>query len=139
MRLPRRDVVATVLVAVAATLFTLWAFDVALFGLGAVRATGVVMLALGFAASASAVVPGFEELIHGNKTYRIVTSLIGFAAFGAGIVMLVNASGVALTVVMVAIGVLWLIATVHHALLARRANVVAPVVPLAFEEHRRAA
>jgi hypothetical protein len=33
------------------------------------RVTGAAVLALGFAASASAVVPGFAQLLHGSKTY----------------------------------------------------------------------
>ena len=41
------------------------------------RATGTVILALGFAAAATAVVPGFGQLLHGNKIYMTVTSLIG--------------------------------------------------------------
>jgi len=43
----------------------------------------LVVLSLGFVASASAVVPGFDELMHGNKVYLVVTSLIGLVAFAA--------------------------------------------------------
>jgi hypothetical protein len=139
MRLPQRDVIATALVAVAAALYALWALDAAPAGFAGARVTGIVVLALGFAASASAVVPGFEQLIHGNKAYLAVTSLVGLVAFGAGIAMLVSGDGVMLTVVMIAMAVLWLVSTVHHALLATRAGTVAPVVPFVVEEHRRAA
>ena len=59
---------------------------------------------------ASAVVPGFEQLIRGSRTYLAVTSLIGLVAFAAGIQMFVTASGTRLTVMVVAIGILWLIA-----------------------------
>ena len=119
MHLPRRDVIATGLVAVAGLLYLLWAIGSALPGMSSARVTGVAVLALGFAASASAVVPGFDQLLHGNKAYLVITSLIGLAAFAAGVQMLITASGAGLTVVMAAMAVLWLIATIHHSLLAK--------------------
>ncbi len=119
MYLPIRDIIATGLVAVAALLYSLWAVDSTLPGMSSTRATGAAVLALGFAASASAVVPGFGQLLHGSKTYLVITSLIGLAAFAAGVQMLITASGAGLTVVMAALAVLWLIATIHHSLLAR--------------------
>ena len=119
MYLPKRDIIATGLVAVAGLLYLLWAIDSAVPGMSSTRATGVAVLALGFAASASAVVPSFDQLLHGNKTYLVLTSLIGLAALAAGIQMLITASGAGLTVVIVAMAVLWLTATIHHSLLAR--------------------
>ena len=79
----------------------------------------MVVLALGFAASASAVVPTFGQLVQGNKTYLVVTSLIGLAAAAAGAQMLITGSGASLSVVMAAMAVLWLNATIHHSLLAK--------------------
>jgi hypothetical protein len=64
-------------------------------------------------------VPGFSQLLHGNKAYLVLTSLIGLAALAAGVQMLITASGAGLTGVMAAMGVLWLIATIHHSLLAQ--------------------
>ena len=119
MHLPKRDVIATGLVAVAGLLYLLWAIDSALPGMSSTRATGVAVLALGFAASASAVVPGFGQLLHGNKVYLTITSVIGLAAFAAGVQMLITASGAGLTVVMAAMALLWLIATIHHSLPAK--------------------
>ena len=119
MHLPRRDLIATGLVAVAGLLYLLWAIDGALPGMSGTRVTGVAVLALGFAASASAVVPGFDQLLHGSKTYLAITSLIGLAAFAAGVQMLITASRTGLTVVMAAMAVLWLIATIHHSLPAK--------------------
>ena len=119
MHLPKRDIIATSLVAVAGLLYVLWAVDSALPGMSSSRATGVAILALGFAASASAVVPGFGQLLHGNKAYLVLTSLIGLAVLAVGVQMLITASGVSLTIVMAAMAVLWLIATVHHSLLAQ--------------------
>lgn len=69
----------------------------------------------------SAVVPRFDQLIHRNTAYLAVTSLIGLVAFVGGLLLLLTSSGSWLGVVMGAMGVLWLIATVHHVLLAREA------------------
>ena len=91
------------------------------------RATGLIILALGFAASPSAVVPSFAQLLHGNKIYVTVTSLIGLVAAIAGVLMLVAESDAGLAVVMAAMVVMWLIATIHHSLLAK----TAPPTPVA--------
>ena len=119
MHLPKTDVIATGLVAVAGLVYVLWAIGSALPGMNSTRATGVAVLALGFAASASAVVPGFSQLLHGSKTYLAVTSLIGVVAVIGGVQMLITGSGTGLAVVMAAMAVLWLIATIHHSLLAK--------------------
>ncbi len=119
MHLPRRDIMATGPVALAGVLYLLWAIGSALPGMSSARITGAAVLALGFAASASAVVPAFGQLLHGNKTYLALASLIGLAALAAGIVMLITASSAALAVMVAAIGVLWFIATIRHSLLAR--------------------
>lgn len=63
--------------AVAGLVYLLWATDSALPGMSSTRVTGVVILALEFAASASAVVPAFYRLIRGNRAYLVLTSLIG--------------------------------------------------------------
>lgn len=122
MYLPKRDIVATALVAAAGLLYLLWALEATLPGMSGTRATGVAVMALGFAASASAVVPSFDRLLHGNTAYLVLTSLIGLLALAAGVQMLLTASGTGLTVVMAAMAVLWLIATIHHSLLARTAT-----------------
>jgi len=83
MHLPERDIIATGLVAVAGLFYLLWAIDSALPGMSSTRATGVAVLALGFTASASAVVPGFDQLLHGNKAYLVITSLRGLHLTGA--------------------------------------------------------
>ncbi len=118
MSLPKRDVVATVLVAAAVVLYWLWEVSAPPPGVSSIRATGLAILGLGFAASATAVVPGFDELVRGNKAYLAVTSLIGLVAFGAGIILLFAESETALGVLMLVMVVLWAVATAHHALLA---------------------
>ena len=119
MRIPRRDIIATSLVGVAGLLYVLWAIGSAPLGMSSTRATGIVILVLGFAASANAVVPSFDQLLHGNKAYLAVTSLIGLIALLGGVQMLVAASETGLGVMMAAMVVLWLITTIHHSLLAR--------------------
>ncbi len=119
MRLPKKDIIATALVVAAAVLYLLWLADAALPGMSGIRVTGVAILALGFAASATAVVPGFDRLLHGNKVYLAATSLLGVVAFIGGVVMLASASEAALAAVIGAMVVLWALATAHHTLLAR--------------------
>jgi hypothetical protein len=118
MRLPKRDIIATVLVAVAAALYLLWLLDATLPGLSDTRATGLAILALGFAASASAVVPGFEGLMHGNKTYLAATTLLGLVAFAGGLTVVIWSASAGLAVLVVAMAALWAISTTHHLLLA---------------------
>ena len=119
MRIPRRDVIATCLVAAAAVLYVLWLADSAPPGMSGTRATGILILGLGFAASATAVVPGFEQLLHGNKAYLAATSLLGLVAFAAGVLMLWSAGSTALAVLMAVMLALWAVSTTHHAMTAR--------------------
>jgi uncharacterized membrane protein YkgB len=114
MRVPTKDRIATMLVVLAVAVYLPWAAGAALPGMESVRVTGLVVLALGFVASAGAVVPGFDRLIHGNKLYLAATSTIGLVALAGGVVVLVEASEMALGVVMGAMVVLWAISTVHH-------------------------
>lgn len=122
MRLPRRDALATGLVAVAGVLYGLWVFDLASWGMTSIRIIGMAILALGFLASASAVVPGFEELIRGNRLYLVITTLMGLAALAGGLWMLVASSETGLSLLMGTLGGLWLVTTVHHSLLAPAAS-----------------
>lgn len=119
MHPPKKDIIATALVAAAVVLYVLWLADAAPPGMSDVRVTGAVILGLGFVASAVAVVPGFDQLVHGNKVYLAGTSLVGLVALIAGVVMLTSASGSALAVVMGAMVVLWAFATAHHTLGAK--------------------
>jgi len=67
MDLPKKDVIATGLVAVACLVYLLWLAGASPPGFSGLRATGLVILVLGFAAAATAVVPSFDQLLHGNK------------------------------------------------------------------------
>jgi hypothetical protein len=123
MNLPRKDLIATGAVAVAVALYLLWAVDRTLPGMDDTAVTGASILVLGFVASAYAVVPGFDQLIHGNKTYLAVTAVVGAAALTAGIVVMVTSEGLALSGLIAATVVLWAISTTHHVLLAKEAQV----------------
>ena len=135
MRLPKQDIVATGLVLVSGLVYLLWAVDSAVPGTSSTRACGIVVLALGFAASASAVVPGFNALLHGNKAYLTITSTIGLVAFAGGLAMLVGASGEGFSVMMGAMGVLWLISTTHHMILAKHTSSTPSVAPRPETKH----
>ena len=119
MRLPRKDIIATSAVAVAVVLYVLWLADATVLGMNSTRVTGLAVLVLGFVASAVAVVPSFDQLIHGNRLYLAATSVLGVAALAAGVVMMWTASGTALAWLVVALVTLWAIATTHHVVLAR--------------------
>lgn len=129
MRLPKRDIIATCAVALAVVVYLLWLADATLPGMSGMRVTGLVILVLGFIASATAVVPSFDQLIHGNRAYLAVTSLLGLAALAAGIVMLWSASSAALAVLMAALVVLWVISTIHHVLLTKPGRSASPAAP----------
>jgi hypothetical protein len=116
----KRDLLASGLVAVAGILYLLWVTDSALPGMDGPRATGIVVLALGFVASAIAVVPSFARLLHGSRIYLGVTSALGALAAAAGVWLLVARDEGALGVLIAAMVLLWGIATVHHTLLSRR-------------------
>lgn len=99
-RLAKKDVIATALVGAAVVLYLLWLADAAPPGLSDVRVTGLATLALGFAASAAADVPGFDPLMHGNKVYLAATSVLGLVALIAGVVMLASSNEAALAMMM---------------------------------------
>lgn len=119
MTLQKRDIAATGLVTTGVAIYVLWLLDTVPSGMSAVRVVGAAILGLGFVASAIAVVPTFGQLLHGNKAYLAVTSLLGLVALIAGVVMLFEASEPALAVVVVAMVTMWLIATIHHSRLAK--------------------
>jgi hypothetical protein len=118
-RLPKKDIIATGAVGVAVVLYLLWLLDATLAGMSSVRVTGLSILVLGFVASATAVVPAFDQLLHGSRLYLAGTSLLGLGALAAGIVMLVSASETALGVLTGALVALWVVSTTHHVMLAR--------------------
>lgn len=115
MHLLKKDIAATVLVAAGGVIYLLKVTDVILPGTGGTRAAAAIILAVGFAASTMAVVPGFEDLMHGSRLYLITASALGVAALVSGIIALVTGSSTALAVLTAATVVMWLMATIRHA------------------------
>ena len=75
----------------------------------------MIVLALGFLASALAVVPAFGTLIGGSKVYLATASLIGVVALGAGVLTIVDGTDTTLALLVLSTLVLWGLATVRHA------------------------
>jgi hypothetical protein len=121
MKVPARDVAATAAVLLAVVAYALWLADVEVLGTTSVRGVGAAVLVLGFVASALAVVPGFDQLIRGNRAYLAAMSLLGVVALVSGVVALWEESETALGLMVAAVVVLWGVSTTHHVLLARAA------------------
>jgi hypothetical protein len=121
MRLTWRDALATVFVLVAALSYALWLAGIEVFGMSSPTAVGVVVMALGMAASVTAVVYGVGAgLLQAPKIYLAVTSVLGLAALAAGIVAIVDASEPMLAVLAAATVVMWLLSTIRHSGIAGR-------------------
>ena len=90
MSMSWRDRIATLCVAVAASVYVLWLGG--LLGEVSAGTIAILVLGLGFAASASAVVPGFAALLAGSKAYLALASLGGLVAFACGVATLIGAS-----------------------------------------------
>jgi hypothetical protein len=121
MSLSMRDRVATLLVATAVVVYGLWLAG----ALGELNAgsVAVIVLGLGFVASASAVVPGFAALLAGSRLYLVVASLGGLIALACGALTVARATEATLAVLVVATIGLWAAATVRHAAAGRTTTV----------------
>lgn len=126
VHLTSRDWVATFFVVVAACVYAVWA-AAGSHGETEVRVVTGIVLAFGFAASASAVVPGFEALWHGSKLYLVGTSLLGLGALAAGVTALVTGGESALGVLVAVSVLLWAISTIRHVVAAESARAEAGI------------
>jgi hypothetical protein len=115
MHVPFRDRIATVAVAVASGFAVAWFADVPGIGSLDIRIATLAVLVIGVGVSASAVVPGFESLIHGSRSYLAATTVLGLAACVAAVVTLLNASDGMLAILVALMLVLWAAATMRHA------------------------
>jgi hypothetical protein len=120
VRLASRDALATGFVAISLGVFGAWALGIDLPGFGAVAAVALAVLLLGIAASASAVVPRFAELLHGSRLYLALTSAFGLLALAAGLYALIAGAGAALTLLVLATMAMWIMATARHSGLLQR-------------------
>ena len=123
MHFGRRDMVATVCVAAGVLVYAFWAASHPLAGLSSVRVIALVVLGTGVAASASAVVPSFMQLLHGSRTYMMGTSLLGVIALVAGIIAVFGRTEAMLHLLVAATVALWAIATVRHMMTGSPAGV----------------
>lgn len=114
MRIPWRDGIATLFVAAALGLYLAFELDRPVPGFAAVAPVAIAVLVLGIAASASAVVPGFEELLRGSRLYLLVTSALGLVAFGMGLWGVLANREEALLAFVLATLVLWAMSTLRH-------------------------
>ena len=115
MRLSWLDSIATLLVAIGVVVYGAWMVGSAIPGFREPAGVAIAVLVLGVAASLSAVVPGFNELLHGSKVYLAVASALGVAAFGAGVWTVIAAEKAAgLAVLVLATVVLWAMSTMRH-------------------------
>ena len=106
---------ATACVLVGTLAAAVWLAGVGPEGITGARVVTGIVLALGFVASASAVVPGFTELLHGSKAYLAGTSLLGLGALAAGIAALVSGRELMLGLLVAATLILWAMSTARHA------------------------
>lgn len=127
MRLNRTDAIATTAVGLAVIAYLLWLADLGVPGLGSTRVVGAIVLGLGWFASAVAVVPNFDALIHASRVYLVIASALGVTALAAGVVVLVSASTSMLLLLVAATVVMWAMATVRHSRLTTGAEQAKPV------------
>lgn len=115
MSLSWRDSIATALVAIGVVIYGAWIVGTEIPGLGEPVNIALAVLVLGVAASISAVVPGFDELLHGSRAYLASASALGLVALAAG-VWTIAAEGAAtgLAVLVLATVVLWAMSTMRH-------------------------
>ena len=109
-----RDRIATVLVGAAVVLAVGRFADLPGLGTFDVVPVTLAVLALGVPASAAAVVPGFAGLVHGSRSYLLVSSGLGLAACAAAFLTLANRTEETLGVLVGLTVVLWAGATMRH-------------------------
>jgi hypothetical protein len=119
MSIPRRDLLATVFVGVSLLAYVGWLAGGAFLVIDEVAGVAVVVLALGVAASMSAVVPAFTELLHGSRLYLAAASALGLVALAAGLWALVAGEPMALAGLVLVTILLWAMSTMRHLQLHR--------------------
>ena len=115
MQLGLRDRIATAFVILGVGLFVAWWASAPFVETLDVRSVSIAVTALGMLASASAVVPGFGDLLRGPRNYLVGTSVLGTLALIAAGVSIVYLDERALAALVVATIVLWAVSTARHA------------------------
>lgn len=119
MRLPLRDALATLLVLASLVVFATREMGMPLPGFGEVSSVAAAVLALGIAASMSAVVPGFAALLHGSRLYLVTASVLGLLALGAGLWAVFGGEAAGLGALVGATVALWAMSTLRHVAVGR--------------------
>jgi hypothetical protein len=118
MRLTWKDGLATVFVGLAVVLFVVWSAGAAVSGISG-RGLVVAILLLGIAGCYTAR-SQFETFYGVNGTtratlaYVVLVSVVGALATVAGIVAVIGGGTVAVTTLLLAMVVMWILATVRH-------------------------
>ena len=112
--MPRRDVFATVLIGIAVLLYVVWAAGASVPMLADVSSVALLVLLLGVVASMSAVVPGWDELVHDWRLYFGAASVVGLVALIAGLWAIVGGEPAALALMVLMTVVLWAMSTFRH-------------------------
>ncbi len=109
-----RDVLATVFVAIGVVVAVVVLLGADVAAVTEVRGAAIVLLVLGIAASISAVIPGWDELLAGSRMYFGVASVVGLAALAAGAWAIVANEALGLVAMVVATAALWAMSTARH-------------------------
>jgi hypothetical protein len=120
MRLSWKDGLATLFVAVATAIYSLWLSGAAFAGIST-RAVGAIVLALGWAActsDAAALANAYGTDNHPRPQIALVviSSVLGGVALVAGVITLIGSSETMLGALVVAMIALWMVATARHVL-----------------------
>jgi len=123
MHLTRKDARATLWVGAAAIFYGLWLTGTIAPDMSTRVVAGIVF-ALGWLGCTSDVegmkdVFGVDSEHRPHMSYVVVASVAGTVAFVAGIIAIVGANGTMLATLVAATVILWLIATVRHAIAPR--------------------
>ena len=130
MRLTWKDGLATVFVGSAVAVYGIWMAGTEVLGLTTTRSVSAVVLILGMAGCYAArsyfgPIYGAEG---GNRTsvpYAVLVSTFGIVALVAAVVALIGGSTAALTTLIVAMVILWAMATIHHLMMGRAHDLAA--------------
>jgi hypothetical protein len=110
-----RDGLATVFVAIGLVVYGAWVTGGGILGLDSVGAVSLAVLGLGVAASASAVLSGWDELMErGSRLYVFGASGLGGLALGAGLWAIFGRDPAGAAVLVAATAALWAMSTARH-------------------------
>ncbi len=130
MRLTWKDGLATIFVGIAVAVYGFWMAGGEVLGLASTRAVSTLVLILGIAGCFAA--RSFFEVIYGadrrgrpSTPYVVLVTTIGIVALGAATVALIGGSTVALTTLIIAMVVLWAMATIRHLSMNRSRDLAA--------------